>query len=175
VEYSDPCTSSPCSRHHPGECDDQCCFRYKYSARKSRKEDRKPKRETSQRKIAVAEDAADVASQQELSDINDDQLKEGPVSSPVSRRKLSNGSVRKTSPGARDSNSRGRRWVRFACEKHRREHARCPDNCPMRKKSYVAEEPDDAIDDDMDVEALQEAKSLGEEEVIIDEGSTDML
>jgi len=32
------------------------------------------------------------------------------------------------------NNSSGRRWVRFACEKHRREHSRCPDNCPMRRK-----------------------------------------
>jgi len=37
---------------------------------------------------------------------------------------------------AKKSNARGRRWVRFACEKHRKEHSRCPDNCPMRKGSY---------------------------------------
>lgn len=48
----------------------------------------------------------------------------------------------------RKKTEKGRRWVRFACEKHRREHARCPDNCPLRKESYSDEETNsiDAMD-----------------------------
>eukprot|EP01119_Soliformovum_irregulare_P008160 TRINITY_DN2110_c0_g1_i1.p1 TRINITY_DN2110_c0_g1~~TRINITY_DN2110_c0_g1_i1.p1 ORF type:complete len:210 (+),score=40.63 TRINITY_DN2110_c0_g1_i1:197-826(+) len=32
---------------------------------------------------------------------------------------------------------KGRRWIRFACEKHRKEHARCPDNCVFRKEEDI--------------------------------------
>jgi len=66
-------------------------------------------------------------------------------------------------------NGKGRRWVRFACEKHRREHARCPDNCPLRKKSYV---DDEANDDEMEIESQSKERSV--EDVIVDE-STEAL
>lgn len=29
---------------------------------------------------------------------------------------------------------KGRRFMRFACDKHRREHVKCPENCPLRKQ-----------------------------------------
>jgi len=46
-----------------------------------------------------------------------------------------------------NNNSSGRRWIRFACEKHRREHSRCPDNCPMRKKSFYEPEGEGSLED----------------------------
>jgi len=33
-----------------------------------------------------------------------------------------------------ESKAKRARWPRFACDKHRREHAKCPDNCPLRPK-----------------------------------------
>jgi hypothetical protein len=39
--------------------------------------------------------------------------------------------------GASDKRKKGRRWLRFACEKHRREHTKCSDNCPHRKVTYT--------------------------------------
>jgi len=42
----------------------------------------------------------------------------------------------KLKPKSSDQNE-GRRWVKFACEKHRREHARCPDTCAMRKNNNI--------------------------------------
>jgi len=44
-----------------------------------------------------------------------------------------------TIPSSKIGRKRGRRWIRFACERHRREHAKCPDNCPMRKDEFTAE------------------------------------
>lgn len=37
-----------------------------------------------------------------------------------------------------DDSSKGRRWVRFACERHRKEHAKCPENCPNRMKQEMS-------------------------------------
>lgn len=36
-----------------------------------------------------------------------------------------------------EGKKKGRRWMRFACEKHRREHTKCSENCPMRKITYT--------------------------------------
>ncbi len=36
-----------------------------------------------------------------------------------------------------DKKKKGRRWLRFACEKHRREHTKCSENCPHRKITYT--------------------------------------
>jgi hypothetical protein len=33
-----------------------------------------------------------------------------------------------------DGKAKRPRWPRFACDKHRKEHAKCPDNCPLRPK-----------------------------------------
>jgi len=38
---------------------------------------------------------------------------------------------------ASDRRKKGRRWLRFACEKHRREHTKCGENCPSRRISYT--------------------------------------
>lgn len=32
---------------------------------------------------------------------------------------------------------KGRRWLRFACEKHRKEHTKCGENCPSRRITYT--------------------------------------
>lgn len=34
----------------------------------------------------------------------------------------------------RERKGKGRRFMRFACDKHRREHVKCPENCPLRKQ-----------------------------------------
>jgi hypothetical protein len=51
------------------------------------------------------------------------------------RKKLLNGTKRSESPSS-STETKGKRprWPRFACDKHRREHAKCPDNCPLRPK-----------------------------------------
>lgn len=35
----------------------------------------------------------------------------------------------------REKKGKGRRFMRFACDKHRREHVKCPENCPLRKQN----------------------------------------
>lgn len=36
-----------------------------------------------------------------------------------------------------DKKKKGRRWLRFACEKHRKEHTKCSENCPHRRITYT--------------------------------------
>lgn len=43
-----------------------------------------------------------------------------------------------------EGKKKGRRWMRFACEKHRREHTKCSENCPMRKITYTLSQEEKA-------------------------------
>jgi len=49
---------------------------------------------------------------------------------------VNSNAVQSTSSYADDS--KGRRWVRFACERHRKEHAKCPENCANRVKHELS-------------------------------------
>jgi len=33
--------------------------------------------------------------------------------------------------------NKSKRWIRFACEDHRKKHVKCPENCPNRKTEFV--------------------------------------
>jgi hypothetical protein len=100
----------------------------------------------------------------------DSRFDEAEISPPVHRKKGASNSSRKAT--AKDS-GRGRRWVRFACEKHRKEHARCPDNCAMRKKSYNNDDNTSRDDMEEDTSEVDDSKSQ-DGEIIIDELSNDM-
>jgi len=41
------------------------------------------------------------------------------------------------SPNSEKLRKKGRRWLRFACEKHRKEHTKCGENCPSRRITYT--------------------------------------
>jgi len=38
------------------------------------------------------------------------------------------------------NNLKSRRWYRFACERHRKEHSKCPENCPWRNQQQCEEQ-----------------------------------
>jgi len=178
-----------CSKHTPEEkCISDCPFR-KNSQTIARKrdmeveptreslrlrEEKKPKREVRRRTLSSEENPDNLEETWWPNGTEDESSPlEGSEATTVVRKKPNNitkKSLSSSSPSslAQHNNGRGRRWVRFACEKHRREHARCPDNCPMRKKSYVE---DDLADDDMEVESqeLKGSPKGTEEEVILDE------
>jgi len=42
-----------------------------------------------------------------------------------------------TSSTAADNANKSKRWIRFACEEHRKKHVKCPENCPNRKTEFV--------------------------------------
>jgi len=165
--------SSSCSKHRTEEG----CTEDSFSTRIARKHnsdqadelrrpERKPKREI-RKKLAEIDSAVWQLSSSSNS-VEDEASEEGSHQTPTVPKKEKKISLPSSLA------SRGRRWVRFACEKHRREHARCPDNCPMRKKSYVEEEivDDENTPDDMETESLDLKDTIhAEEEVIVDESS----
>jgi hypothetical protein len=52
------------------------------------------------------------------------------------RKKMLNGMKKSESVSpSTETKAKRPRWPRFACDKHRREHAKCPDNCPFRPKT----------------------------------------
>jgi hypothetical protein len=50
------------------------------------------------------------------------------------RKKLLNVKRGSETTSTLETKAKRARWPRFACDKHRREHAKCPDNCPLRPK-----------------------------------------
>jgi len=154
-----------CPKHNPEDLCPQDCPSRKNTARKrdsDHEEGPKPKKLREER-VSKRELRKKLESETILKNIVEDEASE----------EVSSAHKRITAP--KKATSRGRRWIRFACEKHRREHARCPDNCSMRKKSYVEEEEsidDEATPDDMESESQSVClHNTCEEEVIIDESS----
>jgi hypothetical protein len=168
-----------CTKHQLGDCNANCSYRRKGVSTRRREihdlqdglgvRESKTKRETRHNTPLIAEDPAEEVEPEEIqNDISEATRDNSPATPPKIRKKVNSGATKK----AAKESGRGRRWVRFACEKHRREHARCPDNCIMRKKSYVND--DNTIDEDMDEDSadFDDSKSQGEDEIIVDESST---
>jgi len=175
--------SRSCSKHTSEEkCSSDCPFRRNGSNQTRKRdlevvnrenrnrEDRKPKREIRRRTSLTSEESPEEPWWPNGTEDESSPL-EGSSDQTVRKRGPNTTTTTKKAPSSslaqHNNNGRGRRWVRFACEKHRREHARCPDNCPMRKKSYVE---DDLVDDDMDVESPElKGSPKSPEEVILDD------
>jgi len=45
---------------------------------------------------------------------------------------------------ASDIANKSKRWIRFACEDHRKKHVKCPENCANRKAEFVFGSANDA-------------------------------
>jgi hypothetical protein len=91
--------------------------------------------------------------------------------SPTNRKRQNAAGAGAKFSASKEGKGRGRRWVRFACEKHRREHARCPDNCVMRKKSYI---DDSSIPED-ELEMMGYSREDSSDDLIVDTSSMDNM
>jgi len=68
------------------------------------------------------------------------------VESPAAVSRSSRGASGQSSKDAQKK-GKGRRFMRFACDKHRREHVKCPDNCPLRKQNREEYNHSESSDD----------------------------